>query len=61
MNAIYKITCRNGKIYVGQDRTNSIGYFGARFWEVGSSGSMPALVVPPRLLWGASVSFERSQ
>ena len=26
---IYKITYPNGKIYVGQDRTNSITYFGS--------------------------------
>ena len=29
MNIIYKITYPNGKIYVGQDRTNSINYFGS--------------------------------
>lgn len=29
MNIIYKITFPNGKIYVGQDRTNSINYFGS--------------------------------
>ena len=29
MNVIYKITYPNGKIYVGQDRTNSITYFGS--------------------------------
>jgi predicted GIY-YIG superfamily endonuclease len=29
MNIIYKITCPNGKIYVGQDRTDSINYFGS--------------------------------
>jgi hypothetical protein len=29
MNVIYKITYPNGKIYVGQDRTDSIGYFGS--------------------------------
>jgi len=28
MNIIYKITYPNGKIYVGQDRTDSITYFG---------------------------------
>jgi len=28
MNIIYKITYPNGKIYVGQDRTDSINYFG---------------------------------
>ena len=26
---IYKVTYPNGKIYVGQDRTNSITYFGS--------------------------------
>jgi hypothetical protein len=29
MNVIYKITFPNGKIYVGQDRTDSITYFGS--------------------------------
>jgi hypothetical protein len=29
MSVIYKIIYPNGKIYVGQDRTDSIGYFGS--------------------------------
>jgi hypothetical protein len=29
MKLIYKITYPNGKIYVGQDRTDSINYFGS--------------------------------
>jgi hypothetical protein len=29
VNVIYKITYPNGKIYIGQDRTNSITYFGS--------------------------------
>ena len=29
MMVIYKITYPNGKIYIGQDRTNSINYFGS--------------------------------
>lgn len=29
MNIIYKILYPNGKIYIGQDRTNSINYFGS--------------------------------
>jgi hypothetical protein len=29
MSVIYRITYPNGKIYVGQDRTDSIGYFGS--------------------------------
>jgi hypothetical protein len=26
---VYKVTYPNGKIYIGQDRTNSINYFGS--------------------------------
>ena len=29
MNVVYRISYPNGKIYVGQDRTNSINYFGS--------------------------------
>jgi hypothetical protein len=29
MMVIYKITYPNGKIYIGQDRTDSINYFGS--------------------------------
>jgi hypothetical protein len=29
MNVIYRTTYPNGKIYIGQDRTNSINYFGS--------------------------------
>lgn len=29
MSIIYKITYPNGKIYIGQDRTDSINYFGS--------------------------------
>ena len=29
MNVIYKITYPNGKIYIGQDRTDNINYFGS--------------------------------
>lgn len=29
MPLVYRITYPNGKIYVGQDRTDSIGYFGS--------------------------------
>jgi hypothetical protein len=29
MSVIYKITYPNGKIYIGQDRTDSIAYFGS--------------------------------
>lgn len=29
MNVIYRITYPNGKIYIGQDRTNNINYYGS--------------------------------
>ncbi|MGZ8939208.1 MAG: GIY-YIG nuclease family protein [Limisphaerales bacterium] len=34
MNVIYKITYPNGKIYIGQDRTDSINYFGSANSEI---------------------------
>ena len=34
MNVIYRITYPNGKIYIGQDRTNSINYFGSASSEL---------------------------
>jgi hypothetical protein len=33
MKVVYKITYPNGKIYVGQDITNSPGYFGSPNWK----------------------------
>lgn len=29
MNVVYMITYPNGKIYIGQDRTNTLNYFGS--------------------------------
>lgn len=34
MMVIYKITYPNGKIYIGQDRTDSINYFGSASSEL---------------------------
>lgn len=34
MNIIFRITYPNGKIYIGQDRTNSINYFGSASSEL---------------------------
>jgi hypothetical protein len=41
MNVVFKITYPNGKIYVGQDRTDSINYFGS------ASSKLIALDFPP--------------
>ncbi|MGH7848401.1 MAG: hypothetical protein ACREQW_24960 [Candidatus Binatia bacterium] len=34
MNLTYTITYPNGKIYIGQDRTDSINYFGSAASEL---------------------------
>lgn len=34
MGCIYRITYPNGKIYIGQDRTDSINYFGSASSEL---------------------------
>jgi hypothetical protein len=34
MSIVYRITYPNGKIYIGQDRTNSINYFGSASSEL---------------------------
>jgi DNA modification methylase len=34
MSVVYRITYPNGKIYIGQDRTNSINYFGSASSEL---------------------------
>ena len=34
MNVVYRITYPNEKIYIGQDRTNSINYFGSASSEL---------------------------
>ena len=34
LKVIYKITYPNGKIYIGQDRTDSINYFGSACSEL---------------------------
>jgi hypothetical protein len=34
MKVVFKVTYPNGKIYIGQDRTNSINYFGSASSEL---------------------------
>lgn len=29
MSVVYKVTYPNGKVYIGQDRTNTLNYFGS--------------------------------
>jgi hypothetical protein len=45
MMVIYKITYPNGKIYVGQDRTDSINYFGS------ASSKLRDFTIRKEILW----------
>jgi len=55
MKVIYKITYPNGKIYIGQDRTNSINYFGsasdARIAKDFSTEQRKVFSVTREILW----------
>ena len=47
MMVVYKIAYPNGKIYIGQDRTDSINYLGSA--DTGSSRPISEPRAPPRL------------
>ena len=61
MNIIYKIIYPNGKIYIGQDRTNSINYFGSAdnnlVAEDFTYEQRMSFTVAREILWGVGVSF----
>lgn len=55
MNVIYRTTYPNGKIYIGQDRTNSINYFGSASSELIAQDFTPeqrrSFTVTRDILW----------
>ena len=55
MNVVYRITYPNGKIYIGQDRTNSINYFGSASDELIAGDFTPeqrrSFTVTRDILW----------
>jgi len=55
MNVIYRITYPNGKIYIGQDRTNSINYYGSASSELIAKDFTPeqrnSFTVTRDILW----------
>ena len=55
MKIIYKITYSNGKIYIGQDRTDSINYFGSPKGELIASDfdreGRQRFTVTRKILW----------
>jgi hypothetical protein len=60
MYVIYRITYPNGKIYIGQDRTNSINYFGsasdARIAEDFSAEQRQSFTITRDILWQSDTS-----
>ena len=64
MNIIYKITYPNGKIYVGQDRTNSINYFGSASDELVAKDftheQRQSFTITRDILWGSETA-DRSE
>ena len=60
MYVVYRITYPNGKIYVGQDRTNSINYFGSASDELIARDFTPeqrkAFTVTREILWESATA-----
>ncbi len=60
MNVVYRITYPNGKIYIGQDRTNSINYFGSASDDLVARDFEPAqrqsFTVKRDILWSSETA-----
>ena len=63
MMVIYKITYPNGKIYVGQDRTGSINYFGSASSKLIAQAFTPEqrrdFTIRREILWQADAATAR--
>jgi len=59
-SVIYKVTYPNGKIYVGQDRTNSLTYFGSPKAELVAADFTPEqrqrFIVTKEILWSSDTA-----
>jgi len=59
-SVIYKVTYPNGKIYVGQDRTNSLTYFGSPKAELVAADFIPEqrqrFTVTKETLWSSDTA-----
>jgi hypothetical protein len=59
-SVIYKVTYPNGKIYVGQDRTNSLTYFGSPKAELVAADFTPEqrqrITVTKEILWSSDTA-----
>lgn len=61
-SVIYKITYPNGKIYVGQDRTNSLTYMGSPKTELVAADFTPEqrrrFTVTKEILWSSDTAAQ---
>lgn len=62
MKVIYRITYPNGKIYIGQDRTDSINYFGSASSELIAAdftrGERLSFTVTRDILWSSEIATD---
>lgn len=60
MYVIYRITYPNGKIYIGQDRTNNVNYFGSANSKLIAEDFSPlarqSFTVTRDILWSSPVA-----
>jgi len=60
LSVVYRITYPNGKIYIGQDRTNSINYFGSASDELIARDFTPeqrrSFTVTRDILWDSEIA-----
>ena len=60
MSCIYRITYPNGKIYIGQDRTDSINYFGSASSELIAKDFTPehrsSFTITRDILWESELA-----
>ena len=56
MNVIYKITYPKGKIYVGQNRTDSINYFGSPVSDLIAREQRRRFTVTREILWESEIA-----
>ena len=62
LKVIYKITYPNGKIYIGQDRTNSINHFGSASHALIAQNFTPEqrrdFTIRPEILWESETATD---
>lgn len=60
---IYKITCPNGKIYIGKDTTDSINYFGSANSDLIAQDFIPEqrcdFTIRKQILWESETASNR--